>query len=156
MKKQFKPIGLILIVLLSFSFSDSKGMESEVNSDSGDLLINLNNIRNNEGVIYIFLYSYENQYPHEPYTYYRVSKSNVKNGKLKVKVENVAFKSKYAITLIDDENNNEDLDMFLGMPTEGFGFSNNIKPFFSLPDYNELIFSFDQEKMIGIQVQYFL
>ena len=149
MRKQFKNIAILLAVLISFGFVSP-------NDHKGDLLIKLDNIRNNNGVIYVFLYSYENQYPHEPFTYYKVSKSSVKNGKLTVRVEDVRFKNKYAITLIDDENDNEDLDRFLGLPTEGFGFSNNIHPLFSLPDYEDLIFSFTTEKTIQIQVQYFI
>jgi len=140
-------------MLLSFSFSDEK---KAVTPNKGMLYLQLKNIRNKNGVIYVFLYNYENQYPRAPLTYYKVKKTNVKNGYLKVKVSDVAFNSKYAITLIDDESDNEDLDRVLGIPTEGFGFSNNIRPLFSLPKYNELLFNFNAEKTIPIDLQYFL
>ena len=148
MKKLFKLLSITFFLILSFGFTYQT-------NQSGDLYLKLDNIRNSNGVFYIFLYTFENQYPHEPYTYYKVTKSKVSNGKLTVKIEDIEFR-KYAISLIDDENDNEDLDRFLGLPTEGFGFSNDLAPVFSLPDYKELIFSFLNEKSINIQVQYFL
>ena len=134
----------------------SSSFINETEPSRGDLHIQLKNIRNNDGVIYVFLYNYENQYPRSPLTYYKVNKTKVSNGKLRVKVPNIDFNTKYVITLIDDENDNEDLDRFLGLPTEGFGFSNNVRPIISLPKYNELIFSFLSEKTIHIDLQYFL
>jgi uncharacterized protein (DUF2141 family) len=139
----------MLLVGLSFTYKPK-------NSNDGTLDITLTNIRNNNGNIYIFIYSYENQYPYEPYKHYKVSKSNVSHGKLNARISNLALKDKYAITLIDDENNNEDLDRWLGIPHEGFGFSNNIKPFLSLPDYADLTFNFNSSKKLDVKLQYVL
>ncbi len=150
MKKLLRSIAFLALIFISFAFNN------ENNLLKGDLHIQLQNIRNNDGVIYVFLYNYENQYPRSPLTYYKVNKKNVKNGRLKVKIPEIDFNSKYVITLIDDENDNEDLDRFLGLPTEGFGFSNNVRPIISLPEYNELIFSFLYNKTITIDLQYFL
>lgn len=150
MKKWPKQIALIAAILLGLSFKPAEAVTT------ADLYVQLKNIRNTDGVLYVFLYNYENQYPRKPLTYYKVQKSKVQNGTLRVKIENVAFKHQYAITLIDDENNNEDLDRILGIPTEGFGFSNNVRPLFSLPKYNDLLFNFLAEKTIAIDLQYFL
>ncbi len=156
MKKQYRfiltlPAILLLLTLTAFtSSSENKALQK------GDLVVKLDNIRNNNGVIYVFLYNYENQYPHKPYTYYKVSKARITDGRLNVRISDISFRDKYAITLIDDENDNEDLDRFLGLPTEGFGFSNNIHPLFSLPNYEDLLFSFNEEKSINIELQYFL
>ncbi|MFK8045522.1 MAG: DUF2141 domain-containing protein [Crocinitomicaceae bacterium] len=153
MKRWLSALLLFSSILFSFGFS----IESKtVKPNSGQLFLQLKNIRNKNGVIYVFLYNYENQYPKAPLTYYKVQKSNMKNGYLKVKISDVTFNYNYAITLIDDENDNEDLDRILGIPTEGFGFSNNIRPIFSLPKYNELLFNFNSEKTIPIDLQYFL
>ena len=119
MKKLFT---LFLIVGLGLSFN-TKPIVTK-----GTLDVSLSNIRNNDGYIYIFIYSYENQYPYEPYKHYKVNKSKVKNGKLTARIPNLALKDTYAMTLNDDENNNEDLDRWLGIPHEGYGFSNNIRP----------------------------
>ena len=66
------------------------------------------------------------------------------------------FHNYYALTLIDDENNNEDLDRWLGIPSEGYGFSNNINPLFSLPEYKELIFTPKSNLELDIFLRYVL
>jgi uncharacterized protein (DUF2141 family) len=118
--------------------------------------LKLSNIRNTEGSIYVFVYAYKNQYPYKPYKYYKASKKNVKNGVLTVKISDLELKDEYAIGLLDDENNNANLDKWLGIPKEGFGFSNNIKPFLSLPDYDDLLFEYVPSKKIDIKLQYVL
>ena len=143
---------LIIFFLLTITFS----FKTKTEVAEGTLDINLTNIRNNDGYVYIFIYTYENQYPYEPYKHYKVSKSKVNNGKLKARIPNLEFKAKYAITLIDDENNNEDLDRWLGIPHEGYGFSNNIRPLLSLPDYSDLTFDFNTSKTLNVKVQYIL
>lgn len=135
------------------SIQKSEAIQEE---KTGTLKIGLSNIRNNNGYIYIFLYQYDNQYPYNPYKHYKVDKSKVKDGVLIAKISNLAFRTNYAISLIDDENNNEDLDRWLGIPHEGYGFSNNVKPFLSLPKYNDLCFDFKQSKNTKIKLQYVL
>lgn len=126
------------------------------NSNEGTLDVSLSNIRNSKGHIYIFIYSYENQYPYEPYKHYKVKKENVKEGLLTARISNLQLKDEYAISLIDDENDNEDLDRWLGIPHEGYGFSNNVKPFLSLPKYTDLLFNFSKSKKLSVKMQYIL
>jgi len=148
----------ILLILLSLTFiitSFQKETKTIVNK-SGTLQIKLSNIRNTKGYIYIFIYAYKNQYPYSPYKYYKVNKSSVKNGKITTQILNLNFQSNYAITLIDDENNNEDLDRWLGIPDEGYGFSNNVRPFLSVPKYEDLLFNFKTSSIINIKLQYVL
>lgn len=118
--------------------------------------IHLSNIRNAEGYIYIFIYTYKNQYPYEPYKYYKVAKNKINNGHLTARISNLNIGGNCAISLIDDENSNEDLDRWLGLPTEGYGFSNNVTPLFSLPDYEDLIINLSTKKTLNIKVQYLL
>jgi uncharacterized protein (DUF2141 family) len=44
----------------------------------------------------------------------------------------------YALAVMHDENANGKLDMMLGIPREGFGFSRNPKLRFSAPKFNEV------------------
>lgn len=145
-----------LFIILFFSLTSIQKIEAIQEEKTGTLKIGLSNIRNNNGYIYIFLYQYDNQYPYNPYKHYKVDKSKVKDGVLIAKISNLAFRTNYAISLIDDENNNEDLDRWLGIPHEGYGFSNNVKPFLSLPKYNDLCFDFKQSKHTKIKLQYVL
>lgn len=51
-------------------------------------------------------------------------------------------KGDYAISLYHDENSDDECNRnFLGIPKEGYGFSNNIKPKFSAPTYQDCKFS---------------
>ena len=147
---------LLYILLLPFLVCSIQGVKTNKINPEGTLVISLSNIRNNDGYIYIFIYSYENQYPYEPYKHYKVKKQNVKNGLLTARISNLDLKNEYAISLFDDENNNEDLDRWLGIPHEGYGFSNNVKPFLSLPKYNDLLFDFSKSKKLSVKLQYVL
>ena len=63
MTKQF-----IFIILIGL-FISFKSEKNEINTPKGTLDVALSNIRNTDGFIYIFIYSYENQYPYEPYQF---------------------------------------------------------------------------------------
>ena len=133
MKMHFKLSLAIGLVFLTTSFFNSP-------EDNCTLSLELCNFRSDEGQLFIFIYNYENQYPNNPFKYYTVDKKTIKNNRLLVNIPNL-HEGKYAVSLLDDENNNDDLDRFLGIPVEGYGFSNNIRPLLSMPDYNELTVS---------------
>lgn len=49
---------------------------------------------------------------------------------------------RYAIQVLDDENDNEEMDFTsLGLPEERFGFSNNVRPIFSMPAFERAAFT---------------
>ena len=61
----------------------------------------------------------------------------------------------YAVAVIHDENQNKKIDKnFLGMPTEGYGFSNNIRPMFRGASFEESKFKLDDNKTIVIEMGY--
>ncbi|UJF23387.1 DUF2141 domain-containing protein [Shewanella sp. OMA3-2] len=62
-----------------------------------------------------------------------------------VAFSNVAA-GEYAVRFFQDENNNGTLDTNLfGMPSEGYGFSNNAKPDYGLVAYQEAAFSITED-----------
>ncbi len=76
----------------------------------------------------VSLYSDSDGFPYEPKTYFMLPKDGLNDGVLvlRVKVDRVG---KYALTVVDDTNANGDMDKnFVGVPKEGFAFSNNAKP----------------------------
>jgi len=62
----------------------------------------------------------------------------------------------YVVSLIHDENRNEKLDTnFLGIPKEGYGFSNNPSKRMGMPKYDETTFALNQpQQAIQIHVIY--
>jgi uncharacterized protein (DUF2141 family) len=58
----------------------------------------------------------------------------------KVAFDDVA-PGRYGIALIHDEDGDGDMTYtFLGLPAEGFGFSNNVRPVLSAPDFDDAAF----------------
>jgi uncharacterized protein (DUF2141 family) len=63
----------------------------------------------------------------------------------------------YALSVIHDENQNEKLDSnLIGIPTEGFGFSNNVMGSFGPPGFEKASFVVNNEvKNLAIDLKYF-
>ena len=54
----------------------------------------------------------------------------------------------YAMAVVHDENMNGKLDTnWLGLPTEGYGFSNNAKAVFSAPSFSDASFTYDGQNV---------
>jgi len=62
---------------------------------------------------------------------------------------------KYAIRFFHDENQNEELDTnFLGIPKEGFGFSNDAMGKFGPKDFSEWLFEVSDDTKIKMTANY--
>lgn len=151
-------VKLLSIIVIGLGCFTLASFEEEKQEADSKLTVLFDNIRNKEGIIYIFIYNYENQYPDNPYRNFEINKQVVSDyGTLKFTIPESLSKGRYAISVLDDENANEDLDLFLGIPLEGYGFSNNISPFLSMPDYNDLLFDLStNKKTINLTLQYFI
>lgn len=54
------------------------------------------------------------------------------------------LKGEWAVAITQDLNNNDKLDKnFIGIPTEPYAFSNNVRPTIAAPDFNECKFMVD-------------
>jgi uncharacterized protein (DUF2141 family) len=62
---------------------------------------------------------------------------------------------KYALTLLHDKNDNGKLDTKLGLPLEGFGFSENPKIFFGPPSFHDSRFRLDGAETITVRMKYY-
>lgn len=61
----------------------------------------------------------------------------------------------YAVAIFHDENQNIKMDKnFIGIPNEGYGFSNNVFGRFGPPDFDEASFMIDNDKTITITLKY--
>ena len=61
----------------------------------------------------------------------------------------------YALTALHDENSNGKLDTFLGIPREGFAFSNNPRVGFGPPAYERVRFSLGAARaLVRLQFKY--
>ncbi|MET2983796.1 DUF2141 domain-containing protein [Aureibaculum conchae] len=60
-------------------------------------------------------------------------------------------KGDYAFSMFHDENSDDEFNQgFLGIPKEPYGFSNNIKPKFSAPSYEDCKFSLIEDLVLEV------
>lgn len=71
-----------------------------------------------------------------------------------ITVENLSS-GKYAFRYFHDEDKNKKLDTnFIGIPKEGFGFSNNAKGKFGPPSFKQMIFKVNKDSLIKCKPSY--
>ena len=119
------------------------------------ITVHIKGFKNLDGQIGLALYNNENQYTDNPWKHFNEQKKTAKNSAVTIILKDIV-KGKYAITFLDDENSNKKMDYsFWGLPTEGFGFSNNAKPgMLSAPKYEKCTFDLSANKELTLNVQY--
>jgi uncharacterized protein (DUF2141 family) len=126
-----------LFALTSFFFPNLPPTYSSIPLPSSiTLSVTIDNCKNSKGKIYIALYGSEETFMKEEKA---VNKKivSIENGVAKVAFAELSAKG-YAFVFFHDENGNGKLDTnFLGIPTEGYGFSNNARGTFGPPSYSK-------------------
>jgi len=120
------------------------------------LEITITNIEDDKGQILISLYNPDDDFPYHPSRHYDVEKTAYfKDGTIIYTIKDIPA-GKYAVALLDDTNKNQDMDYnFVGIPQEGYGFSNNAKPRMLNPPYFEdCTFQVDSAQNIEIKMKY--
>ncbi len=141
MTMRFLLISLFASLFLSFD-------EAEI-----PLTITITNVKTMEGNIRIGIYKADNDFPNEKDTYtQRVYKING-TGTISLKIKDLPY-GKYGIALYHDENKNGTLDKnFVGAPKEPFAFSNNIKPKFSAPTFEDCAIQYSsKEHLLNVKL----
>jgi len=103
------------------------------------LEVNVSNALPSEGHIEITLFNSEESFLTKAY----LQKSGVpdENGEFTVTFAGLE-EGEYAVVVVHDENDNKTYDSgFLGLGSEGLGYSNNVRQWFSRPEYDEVKFS---------------
>jgi len=112
------------------------------------LTIEINELRNNTGQIHIEISN------EQEVRVVGVTKS-ISDNKSLIIIENLN-PGRYAFKFFHDENKNEKLDVnWLGIPTEGFGFSNNPSMTFGPPSFDKTVFDLTESKVINCKPKYF-
>jgi uncharacterized protein (DUF2141 family) len=134
-------IGVALLVLLSAKAFSQSTIE-----------VTVTNIKELKGTIRVALFTQSEDFPNNKPVKGQIVKITGKT--MKVGFENVAA-GIYAISVIHDENENEKLDTgFMGIPKEGFGFSNDAMGTFGPPKFKEASFSIPEIKAASITLKY--
>lgn len=99
-------------------------------------MLTLDEIKNSNGQILLSIFTQSEGFPYKPDTTIKLVKDTlIMNKQINFKIENLPF-GEYAFAICDDENFNHTMNYNrIGLPCEGFGFSNNINPIISPPKY---------------------
>lgn len=103
------------------------------------LAIEIKELRNNNGKILFQLYDNNQNKIKGVY-------GDISNNKCLIVIKELK-KGKYAFKYFHDENTSEELDSnWLGLPTEGYGFSNNAVGKFGPPSFDQWLFELKENK----------
>lgn len=104
---------------------------------SQKLTVVVNGIKNNRGTVLVALYNSNRTFMLQPFL---TAEVKAKEGHVMVVFPNVA-EGEYAVTVLHDLNGNKKMDEnLLGIPKEGFGFSNDAMGAFGPPSFKECVF----------------
>jgi uncharacterized protein (DUF2141 family) len=133
--KRINAIILGAIMISNLTFSQIK------------LNIEVTGIRNNSGKIMLELFN-------EKEEVITREMATINNNKCTFSIENLK-PGKYAVRYFHDENLNGKLDTnFLGMPTEGYGFSNNVTGKFGPPPFEKWLFEIRENTNVSLKPKY--
>ncbi len=129
-----------------------------VTINAQDVEVTITGIRNTRGQIGIGVFRDNESFKKEKaYLELAFAKKDISNGEMKVRF--TLPPGTYGIALLDDENSDDLMEYnFLGMPKEGFGFSDYYEKGLKKPRFDSFSFTLDkgQKKSIKIRVRYIL
>lgn len=132
-------ITLAMAVIASFTWA---------NGNQGKLTVKVTNMGDLKGQLMVGVFIDNEKFLEEPVNGISV--------KAKVEGQEVVFENLpygiYAVSVIHDENENGELDTFLMIPTEPYGFSNNAMGKFGPPSFEQTKIDFKGDMSIEIKL----
>ncbi|MDQ3192710.1 MAG: DUF2141 domain-containing protein [Bacteroidota bacterium] len=119
--------------------------------------LTIKGIRSSKGQLLLGVFKDNESFNKEkPYKGFKFSKKDIANGTLTVKFN--LEPGIYGMSLLDDENSNGKMDYnFIGIPQEGFGFSDYYHKALSKPDFEMFKIRVDGEyQKVEIIIRYIL
>ncbi|MDO7742224.1 MAG: DUF2141 domain-containing protein, partial [Pedobacter sp.] len=135
-------IGVLMIILSSFTVIQQKTE------------ITITGLKSGKGKVIIQVFKDDTAYQDQkPFKNFIFDKKAMANGALKVQFE--LEPGIYGFTMVDDENGNGHIDKnFIGIPKEGFGFSNFFMEKMKKPLFNEFKTDLKTQSKIVMKVKY--
>lgn len=125
-------------------------------AQSSTITININSIRNSKGTVKWAVYNKEANFNSTEAGFIDAGEVKAKEGTVTVRTKPLPDGT-YAISVFHDENNNSDVDFnFLGLPVEGFGFSQNPIIYFGPPKFKECTFVKKGNNTQSVKMKYYL
>jgi uncharacterized protein (DUF2141 family) len=116
------------------------------------LTVQIVNVKNNKGQIAAAIYNSEKDFMK---TRYQGKATKAMKGSVEIVFENLPA-GYYGLSVMHDANGNDKLDTnILGIPKEGFGFSNNVMGTFGPPSFEKAKVEVGSNKTVSISMRYF-
>lgn len=120
-------------------------------TETKELTLTISNIKHMEGELIIGLFNNGERFLEEGQAYLSISKKVTGDSEI------VVFKNlppgTYAVSMYHDKNSNGKCDRnFFGIPKEPYGFSNNFKPKFSAPTFEDCAFNLSSNESLTINL----
>jgi len=143
---------LLIVLFLSLYAGNSLSAQSK---STGTLEIEFLNMRNGDGLIALGINMSPDGWPRKADVELQFSKSESRtDSTYTVVIEEFAYGT-YAISVLDDDNSDLEMEMFLRIPKEGYGFSLNPSNRFSAPKFEECAFQMEEPyKKLIINIRY--
>ncbi|MBK6731415.1 MAG: DUF2141 domain-containing protein [Bacteroidetes bacterium] len=133
----------LLLLLTSFSLHSF--------GQTGDINVTVTNLKNTDGYIFIGLFNKADDFPIDG-KQYRKDYVKVSSKTFTYTFKNIPA-GDYAIAVYHDENADHKCNRnMMGIPTERYGFSNNIKPVLSAPSFSKVKFNLVSSVDISIRL----
>ncbi len=124
---------------------------TEFINDDYNVKVVVDGIRSEKGKIVLAVFEDQKNFKlRNPVKRIELKKSELKGNEILLSVETGI----YGISILDDENNNNKMDYnFVGIPKEGFGFSNYYHTGISKPQFDKFKFEIDNKKVVLIEIK---
>jgi uncharacterized protein (DUF2141 family) len=146
--RRMAPLGTAAIVLLLLTTITPLAL-------AADLIVTVSDIRNSTGSIYIAVFDSDSAFM-KPQQARATGKLNANKGQVQFVFHDLPAGT-YAVSTFHDENGNKKLDLNnLGVPIEGYAFSNDAQGTSGPPRFAQAAFSFDgkADKSITCSLNY--
>jgi uncharacterized protein (DUF2141 family) len=138
--------GAVLLALLATALACPSAALAQAPAAKGGstnvLHVHVVKLRSSSGVVGCTLYNSPKAFPSDYSKAFRDTDAPAVDGAATCNFPGIP-PGTYAVVVIHDENHNGKLDRnFLGIPTEGYAFSNGVRPVFAPPSFNSASFAY--------------
>lgn len=125
-----------------------------VNAQNSSLSIIVEGVNASAGKIMLAIFERPDGFPSDPLKAFHLKQLPASKGNQLVSFNGLP-PGNYAVALYHDQNDDKQLNTNLfGVPKEGYGFSNNVRPRFSAPSFGDAAFLVDGNRQIKISLHY--
>jgi uncharacterized protein (DUF2141 family) len=123
---------ILLLILFSWNHGFAQG--------KGDIIIEMTELRNLKGKLSIVLFNSSDGFPEDDKKAYKWQIIDLANSEAVFHFKDLPY-GEYAYAILHDEDEDGEMNKnILGIPKEGFGFSNNYRPRVKNPSFEDASF----------------